>query len=144
MQTLRKGDSVSLFKPVKIAKIIKFSFFYTVGYAMNASERFELKYENEEYIAQVKLYGIAEEDAIKYKVPENFEQELEKLLKEYSVNKWDGFKKSDKRVLDGNSFDLYVKMEEDNRIDASGYMVWPNNYKEFKEKVVELFKEHMV
>ena len=111
---------------------------------MNASERFELKYENEEYIAQVKLYGIAEEDAIKYKVPENFEQELEKLLKEYSVNKWDGFKKSDKRVLDGNSFDLYVKMEEDNRIDASGYMVWPNNYKEFKEKVVELFKEHMV
>ena len=110
---------------------------------MNASEKFDLKYENEKYIAQVKLYGISEENATKFEVPVIFEHELENLLKEYRVNKWYGFNKSDKLVLDGNSFELYVKMEENNQIDASGYMKWPKNYKEFKENVVVMFKEYM-
>ncbi len=127
------------FKRVKIMKINSFKFSYSVGYAMYANEEYTLKNEEGKYIATVKKRGIPEENATIIEVDESFEQRLEELLKEYNVSLWDGFNKADKHVLDGNTFDLSIRMEEDNHISASGYMKWPKNYKEFKKTVVELF-----
>ena len=129
------------FKRVKIMKINSFKFSYSVGYAMYANEVYTLKNEGDKYIATVKKRGIPEENATKKEVDESFEQRIEELLKEYDVSSWDGFNKADKHVLDGNTFDLSIRMDENNHISASGYMKWPKKYKEFKMAVVEMFDE---
>lgn len=129
------------FKRVKIMKINSFKFSYSVGYAMYANEEYTLKNEGDKYIATVKKRGIPEENATKKEVDESFEQKLEELLKGYNVSAWDGFNKADKHVLDGNTFDLSIRMDENNHISASGYMKWPKKYKEFKMAVVEMFDE---
>ena len=130
-----------LFKSIKITKIIRFSFEYSVGYAMYANEIFELENKDGKYKAKVKLTGVPDEQATIFDVDEAFEQKLEEIIKQFEVKKWDGFNKSNKMVLDGNSFSLSIRMEDDNSISASGYMKWPKKYGEFKEKVVELFKQ---
>ena len=120
-------------------KVNLFKYFFTKGYARNADIRYELEFKDNKYFATIKHWGIPEEEATILEVDESFEKKLEEILKKYNVSSWDGFQKSDKHVLDGNSFDLYIKMEEENNIDASGYMKWPKNYREFKQEVIELF-----
>ena len=36
-------------------------------------------------------------------------------------------------VLDGDSFSINIKYSGDKRVDASGYMMWPKNYREVKQ-----------
>ena len=50
-----------------------------------------------------------------------------------------GFNKSDRYVLDGNSFSLSISMNNDEYVSASGYMKWPKNYKEVKEELITFF-----
>ena len=65
--------------------------------------------------------------------------DIEDILNKYKVGKWNNFKKSDKRVLDGNSFDLCIKANNVH-IDASGYMKWPKNYNKVKNSLNSKFK----
>ncbi len=135
------GFDLSFLKRVKIEKIISFEYSYTKGYAQYCDEIFKLKFQEGKYVATVKEYGIPEEKAVQIEVDDSFEAKLEDILKEFKVATWNGFNKFDKHVLDGNSFNLYIKMENDNTIDSSGYMVWPKNYREFKEAIINIFKE---
>ena len=130
-----------LFKSIKITKIIRFSFGYSVGYAMYANELFELENKEGKYYAKVKLQGIPDEQASTVEVNEEFEQKLEEIIKQFEVKKWDGFNKSNKMVLDGNSFSLSIRMEDDNSISASGYMMYPEHYREVREELDNIFNE---
>ena len=58
------------------------------------------------------------------------------------ISSWNGFSKSDHNVLDGNSFSLYLRMKDDNTVEASGYMRWPKNYEEVKGELISLFDEY--
>ena len=49
-------------------------------------------------------------------------------------------KKYDKDVLDGSSFNLYVKTDNDLSVEASGYMKWPKNYREVRGELESFFK----
>ena len=122
---------------MEIKSIKSFSFFYTTGYAMNADVRYEVEC-TEKCIAKIKLNGVEEEKAIKKEVSSSDIRILEDILNKYNVNKWDGFNKTDKNVLDGNSFSLNIVLN-DKSISASGYMKWPNNYGEFKKEIDMLF-----
>lgn len=128
-------------KRVEITSINSFYLTYTKGYAMNSYVRYELRYDEKEekWIATIKPYGIEEEKKKEVIVEEEVSKTLEKILKEYHVEKWDGFEKRDKNVLDGDSFSLSVRMENDNDISASGYMMWPKNYRDVVNKVDEIF-----
>ena len=134
---------MNFFKSIKIKRITRFSLRYSVGYAMYAYEIFELENKDGRYFAKIKLRGIPDEQATTIEVDAEFDQKLEEIIKEFNIQNWDGFNKSNKMVLDGDSFSLYILMEEDNSISANGYMKWPKKYKEFKEKIVELFNQVM-
>ncbi len=90
---------------------------------------------------RLRLEGASEEEAVVIRTDEAFLKRLEELLNEHRVDKWNGFDKNNKRVLDGDSFSLSIRMENGKELDARGYAVWPKNYKEVLEAVEKLFME---
>jgi len=128
-------------KEVKIGTIKNFHYSYSVGYAMNCNYEYDIKWNEDKLIARIKPNGVADENATIIDIKEDDLRDLEEILKELRIGKWDGFKKSDKNVLDGNSFSLNIDFTDGTEIDASGYMKWPNNYKEFKDKVAIYFED---
>lgn len=126
-------------KKTKISKIKSLSFSYSQGYSAYAYNRYSLEYKENKYIATVKPYGIPDDDFVEVNVDENFVQKIEDILSKYNVGSWDGFHKSDKYVLDGDSFSLSVHFIDDTSISASGYMRWPENYGNVRNELDSLF-----
>ncbi len=122
-----------------VENIVSFDFGYSTGNYMNASVCCTLKLENGVYTATLKRSGVAEKDADVFTVGDSFVNELTEIINRYSVGRWDGFSKSDRRVLDGNSFHLYLRTEDDRSVSAHGYMKWPKNYSSVKGEILSLF-----
>ena len=116
----------------KIEKISHLRFCYSTGYHMNASVSYEINLIDGKYMLKVKPTDISEEETQEFELSKDKIQEIINKLNEYHVSRWNGFNKSDKYVLDGNSFSLNIRMKNNNTIEASGYMMWPNNYYEVK------------
>ena len=68
-------------------------------------------------------------------------ERIEKVLKDNHVEKWNGFNKNDKNVLDGDSFSMSITTREGEEIDAHGYMKWPTNYGEVKTELDKIFED---
>lgn len=116
-----------------------FEFEYSTGNMMNASVLFRLRLNEGVYTAQYKKNGVPDDKAESFVVDSEFVNKLTALLKLYRLDKWDGFKKSDKRVLDGYHFHAYIHNTKNQRISASGYMKWPKNYSAVKKALTELY-----
>ena len=125
----------------KISEINIFHYSYSVGNYYEARVYYELECEDK-CILKIKDVGITEEDALIYDVDKEIIKKLESILNKYKVGSWNGFSKSDHNVLDGNSFSLYLRMKDDNTVEASGYMRWPKNYEEVKGELISLFDEY--
>ena len=126
-------------KKVEIKKIKSFSFGYSISMMINGNISYEYKC-GERCLVSVKPNEVNRDDPTIVEVDEEFGKKLEELLKKYDVGKWDGFNKSDHNVLDGNSFHLSVTMEDDQNISASGYMMYPKNYRDFSSELSSLFE----
>lgn len=127
-------------KKTEISNIKTLRFFYTTGYHINADVSYEINCKNK-CIATIKPSGISNEEAFQKEVDNNVKNKIEKVLQKYHVEKWDGFNKIDKNVLDGNSFSINISMDDDKTINASGYMKWPENYSEVKKELNKIFME---
>ena len=130
-----------LLKKTEIKNIKSFSFSYSTGYAMYSNVIYSLKKDKNKILVSIKPDGISDEEKLEAEVDSSFLASLESILNEYNVGNWNGFDKIDKYVLDGNSFSLSIMMENDKSISAHGYMRWPKNYTEVKNKLNNLFME---
>jgi len=128
-----------LLKKIEIKNTKSFSFSYTTGYTINSSVVYTLNKDRDKITVSIKPDGISEEEKLETIVDSSFLSDLENILNEYNVGSWNGFDKNDKYVLDGNSFSLSIRMEDDKSVSAHGYMRWPNNYANVKEKLNNLF-----
>ena len=126
-------------KKVEIKNIKYMHFSYSVGYAMYSNVNYDLEYKNSKYIAKIKPDGIADDDAKEVEVDEKTVGKIEEILKKYNVNSWNGFNKSDKYVLDGDSFSFSLSLKDETYISASGYMKWPKNYREVRSELDDIF-----
>ncbi len=136
---LRKKEALK----VEIKDVISLHFSYTKGYMMNANIDYEFYYDKEtsKYMVSVKPHLIAEEDKVIKEAPEGFRDKIKEILIKYDVNKWNGFKKYAKDVLDGDNFYFHVRMEDEQEIEADGYMMWPDNYRLVRDEFDKLFME---
>ena len=128
---------------VMIKDTTRFRLFFTNGYMMNADTEYEYELKDDKYIMTIKPYLVSQEEAISFEVDKSVVEEIETILNKYDVYKWDGFSKSDKNVLDGDSFSFSVRMKEE-AISASGYMKWPKNYGNVKEEVSTVFERELL
>ena len=126
-------------KKVKVSEITHLSFSYTKGYMINSNIIYTLEYRDNKYIATVKPYGIPDEEAREIKVSDDFVKEIEEILSKYEVNSWNGFSKSDKYVLDGDSFSCFIDYKNGESVSAHGYMSWPKNYSSVRKGLDDKF-----
>lgn len=134
-----------------IYQINELDYSYTSGYGMNQDVSYKIRCEYgidviENCQMSIKEYGKSEDEA--YKISFSY-KELDKIknaLNRYHILSWKGFSKSDKNVLDGDSFSFRLRYNDDEKLSASGYMMYPSKYKEFKEifekEVKRLSKEY--
>lgn len=133
-------DSVNHNDIQKIGSIKTFHFTYTNGYAANAFTYYDIRLKDGNYKAYIKLNGVPAEEAVEIEMTKEQVQKVEEILNKYKVYKWNGFDKTDKDVLDGDSFSLNLSMENGKSIGASGYMAWPDNYREVKAELSTFFE----
>ncbi|MBO4601032.1 MAG: hypothetical protein J5634_02225 [Bacilli bacterium] len=114
-----------------IYQINKLEYSYTSGYGMNDDVSYKIDCE-EDCILVYKEYGKDEKDTITIKLNDKDMDKFENMLNRYHILSWKGFKKSDPYVLDGNSFSFHLRYNDDEKLSASGYMMYPNHYKEFQ------------
>lgn len=117
----------------------RFRLFFTQGYMMNADTEYSYEYKDEKYIMTIKPYLVDKEDESSFEVDKSVIEELENIFNKYEVYKWNNFDKSDKDVLDGDSFSFSLEMN-DKDISAHGYMKWPENYRNVREEVGAIFE----
>ena len=129
-------------KPKKIETIKYLNFGYSTGTMMNAYVSYNLEFKDNKYKASIKPNMISDEDK---KITVMTKKDVEKIIEildKYEVYKWDGFKKSNSNVLDGDSFNLAVRYNDDKSISASGYMMWPKNYREVQGELDSIFMKY--
>lgn len=119
-----------------IYQINKLEYSYTSGYGINDNVSYKIDCDNKCKLI-IKEYGKYEKDAITISLTNKDIDIFEDMLNKYHILSWKGFKKSDTNVLDGNSFSFYLRYNDDEKLSASGYMMYPNHYKNFKEKFEE-------
>ena len=127
-------------KNITIENTKSFKYFYTVGYYVNADIVYELYLKDNKYIASYKMDGVPNEEKIEKEVEIDTVLKIEDILKQYKVSKWNGFNKNDPNVLDGNSFHLSYVNEKDETIEASGYMMYPKDYRLFRSDIDTLYE----
>ena len=129
-------------KPKNIENIKYLNFGYSTGTMMNAFVSYSIEYKDNNYNLSIKPNMVSEEDKKETIISKKDVEKIISLLNKYEVYKWDGFNKSDSNVLDGNSFHLSVRYNEDKSISSSGYMMWPKNYREVKGELDSIFMKY--
>ena len=119
-------------------------FSYSTGNMMYANVSYDIDLKDGKYIATIKPDRVSEEASKKIELDKKTIEKLVNELNKYNITSWNGFKKSDKNVLDGNSFSFSIQTKDDNWVEASGYMMWPKNYdkvrNEFDSILGDLYK----
>ena len=123
-----------------VYQINKLEYSYTNGYEVNSDVSYKIDCEDK-CILIIKEYGKDEKDVITKKLTNKDMDKFEDMLNKYHILSWKGFNKSDKNVLDGNSFSFRLRYNDDEKLSASGYMMYPNHYRVFKEKFEEYVTE---
>ena len=123
-----------------VYQINKLEYSYTNGYEVNSDVSYKIDCEDK-CILIIKEYGKDEKDIITKKLTNKDMDKFEDMLNKYHILSWKGFNKSDKNVLDGNSFSFRLRYNDDEKLSASGYMMYPNHYRDFKEKFEEYVTE---
>lgn len=122
----------------KITDIRSFEYYYTMGYSINSDVRYIVDC-GTICTARIKPYGISDDDIKTINVDESFMKSLINIMNKNEVVKWDGFDRVAKDVLDGDSFSFKLNTKDDIKVNASGYMLWPDNYRNVKEEIDNLF-----
>lgn len=133
----------SLFYSDEIYQINKLNYSYTDGYGFNQNVSYKIDC-TEKCTLTIKEYEKSDDELVTIKLTNDNMDKFEEILNKCHVLSWKGFSKSDKDVLDGDSFSFSLRYNDDEKVSASGYMMYPNYYdkfqKEFEEYVSSLKK----
>jgi len=139
---------VSLFKrlfPVKIGAILRFYMSGSNGSEMYSGYHYSLKMNKDgSYTAEYKPSGVPDEQALTKQVDYDFAESLSQLMRDMKINRWNGFDKHNKMVMDGTGFSLDVRFTNGKEIRAHGYMKWPAGYSEFSGAVAGRFERLLI
>ena len=125
---------------VKLENTTHFRFYYSVGNYIDAYVVYTLDLNDDnKYIVSFKDDGVKEEDKLTREVGKDEVLKLEEIFNKYYIYEWDGYSKADQDVLDGNSFSLNYKNADKISISASGYMMYPERYRDFKEEIIYFY-----
>ena len=105
---------------------------------MDANTIYDIEKKDDKYFVTIKPHLIPEEKSQTVEIDKKTINRIIELLNKNEVYKWDGFNKSDKYVLDGDSFSFWLYMDNGKEIHASGYMKWPKNYGNVRDELTNI------
>ncbi len=133
------GSFLQWVRRSKMMQLTYLTFYYTTGTDINASVNYALTEQEGRYTAVICPRGVSAEHAIVTEVGENFVTEVTSVLLQYHVGRWNGFDRSRKNVLDGNSFTLNAGFTSGKSIHAHGYMWWPKHFRAVRDALDACF-----
>ena len=117
-----------------ITELSKLDFNYSTGTHVNAWVSYNINCVDK-CILTIKPNNIAEEDKQEVELDKKTMNKIIDILNKYDVVNWDGFNKTDNNVLDGNNFHINLTIQDNKNVSASGYMMYPDNYKDVKKEL---------
>jgi len=80
-----------------------------------------------------------------YELPADAEltRELQLLIEQHELRKWDGFSQTDSMVLDGSGFSLNIAFADGSGIAAHGSNSFPDGFSDAKSAIDELFISYL-
>lgn len=120
----------------ELGTIINFS--YTSGSVAMMNHEYQLWTEGDKVYFKIG-YGYLDVVDLETEVAPSVMVELQEILNEYKIYKWNGFNEKNEDITDGSEFKLYVKYDSDFEIDASGYMKFPKGFDQFDKAMDEFF-----
>ena len=111
-------------------------FQYEYGSGEGFYYTYKIENDNNKYIFTKEIFS-SNDKSFKKEIDEKVLEELNKIINDNEIYNWNGFNKSDDRVLDGSGFTLIIRYNDESLINAHGYMKYPSNYKEAANKLIE-------
>ena len=119
----------------KIESDITF-FQFSQDYGLGGYCVYIIKIEDNKVIYSKEAVGM-ETDSIEKEIDKKALEDIQKIINDKEIYKWNGFDRYDKDVLDGSGFSLIVNYSNGERISANGYMKYPTNYREGADALLE-------
>ena len=140
MQEKERREVVEELRKTGIKELSSLSF-STSGSRINSGVCYELTSDDGQYAVKIKLDGQSNGEAKKYLISDEKVKELIKLFNQYEVWEWNGFEEHHPDVMDGSSFYFSLTVQDDKKIEARGYMMYPENYGEVIQKMIRILNE---
>lgn len=135
-----KNQVVQLKPAEELTRVVSFDFSYSSGSYMNSGNSFSAE-QLEDGTVEVRIRRDTQNEPKSFVADYEFMDKLTAIFNKYEVSRWDGFRGNDKDVLDGDGFQFYLKTDSNQAVNCSGYMQWPQNYRDMKAEVEPLFIE---
>lgn len=68
-------------------------------------------------------------------------EQLGEMAGRYRLDRWDGFDKKNRHVMDGSRFSLSVELTDGSTISASGSNAFPEGYSDAEQEIRMLFED---
>ena len=128
-------------KTPAIDSIDSLLFTYSTGTMVDSQVTYNIECKDGECTAAVKPDGVPTDATKTIGLSKETMDKIVTLLNDNSVEKWDGFKKADQDVLDGDSFSFSLFGNNKKlHISAHGYMKWPTNYDKVRGGLDSIFE----
>lgn len=128
-------------KDDKEVSLKSLSFSSGSGMFKDSIEKFNIECKNNKCSVTIKPKNLSDKEEKKIEVDKKTKEKLESIITKYNVKEWDGYNKSDSRIMDGYSFNLKIEFEDKTTITAYGYMKYPKNYVEFRDEIEKIFNK---
>ena len=115
------------------------SFNFGCDFGLGGYYHYQIRVEDDKVIFTKEAIGMTTEN-IEKEITKKDLEEIQKIINEQEIYKWNGFDKTDKNVLDGSGFNLSVNYSNGENIEAHGYMRYPKNFKEASDVLLEYLK----
>ena len=139
MQEKERREVVEELRKTGIKELRSLSF-STSGSIINSGVCYELT-SDDGHAVKIKLDGQSNGEAKKYLISDEKVKELIKLFNQYEVWEWNGFEEHHPEVMDGSSFYFSLTVQDDKKLEARGYMMYPENYGEVIQEMIRIIDE---
>lgn len=75
-------------------------------------------------------------------IDEDTASKIAALYEKHNLSKWNGFYQKD-TICDGNGFTLKISLQDGEKVNADGYMKYPDGYGDFKKELEEICQPYV-
>jgi len=124
-------------------KVEKLQYDYA-GTAIGDIYTYRVFQEEGEVKLEISYMNINDENPDVFVLDADVLEQIMALIQKHGANNWNGYRKTDQDVLDGDSFHVSIKLSGKKEIYFSGSNCAPEGYYGFEKELLGLFEEYSI